>query len=252
MSKAAVASDRGSLPWLVRRAANALAGATTAAEVLDARDKATAAYDEAKRAARLASAKSAHDDIIAAAYKAQGDALEIESLAKSRLADEFDAAQACGEVAQRGRRSDLGRDGQVPTTAEIGLNGKAVYEARRIRDVIKRSPSALRQAIDVRIARGDEPSRAYLRREVFNLGALAGSRREEQRRASSLYWVNGKPVEAMSWADLSRAIARGKRELAVLERIAGHVANATPDTKVRDAISNSALAEIISKAGRMP
>jgi hypothetical protein len=38
--------------------------------------------------------------------RAQADALEIEALAKRRLADEYDAAQECGEVAtsRDGRR----------------------------------------------------------------------------------------------------------------------------------------------------
>ncbi len=89
------------LTRLIQAAAHHLTGATTAAEVLEARDKAAFAYDAAKRAARLAAAKGAHDDIIARVYRAQADALEIESLAKRRLADEYDAAQDRGEVVFR-------------------------------------------------------------------------------------------------------------------------------------------------------
>ena len=40
-------------------------------EVLDARDVATLAYDAAKAAARFAKAKGAHDELIAAAHRAQ-------------------------------------------------------------------------------------------------------------------------------------------------------------------------------------
>jgi hypothetical protein len=40
--------------------------------------------------------------LIAAAHRAQADALEIEAQAKRRLADEYDAAQDRGEVAVRG------------------------------------------------------------------------------------------------------------------------------------------------------
>jgi hypothetical protein len=36
-------------------------------------------------AAGLAKAKKAHDDLVAAAFRAQADALEIEALAKRRL-----------------------------------------------------------------------------------------------------------------------------------------------------------------------
>jgi hypothetical protein len=39
-------------------------------------------YDAAKKAARLGKAKQAHDELIAAAYRAQADALEIEAQAK--------------------------------------------------------------------------------------------------------------------------------------------------------------------------
>ena len=45
------------LPTLVDRAAAALAGARSAAEVLEARDLAALAYDVAQRAARLQRAK---------------------------------------------------------------------------------------------------------------------------------------------------------------------------------------------------
>lgn len=87
-----------SLPALVRSAATKLAAAETSAEVLDARDEAKIAYDAAKIAGRMAKAKQAHDEVITAVYRAQADALEIESLAKRRLADEYDAAQERGEV----------------------------------------------------------------------------------------------------------------------------------------------------------
>ena len=75
-----------SLAQLVRNAATSLGNARTAAEVLEAKDLAAAVYDAAKRAARLQRAKAAHDDLIAATHRAQADALEIEALAKRRLA----------------------------------------------------------------------------------------------------------------------------------------------------------------------
>ncbi|MGY4286143.1 hypothetical protein ACVWXO_005363 [Bradyrhizobium sp. LM2.7] len=67
-----------------------------------ARDRAIVADTAAKLQARLAKAKKAHDELIAAAYRAQADALDIEAQAKRRLADEYDAAQARGEVAKQG------------------------------------------------------------------------------------------------------------------------------------------------------
>ena len=107
-----------SLPQLVDHAAAALSNARSAAEVLEAKEIAAFAYDSAKRAARLAKAKGAHDELIAAAHRAQADALAIESQAKRRLADEYDSAQERGEVAGHGggRNFKVG-DSNVETTA---------------------------------------------------------------------------------------------------------------------------------------
>lgn len=79
-------TQASSLPALVREAARKLAGAETSAEVLEARHAASIVYDAAKSAARMAKAKQAHDDVIAAVYRTQADALEIEALAKRRVA----------------------------------------------------------------------------------------------------------------------------------------------------------------------
>jgi len=62
--------DTQDLPSLIDRAATMLTEAKTAAEVLEARDMASLAYDVAKRAARLQRAKNAHDDLVAAAHRA--------------------------------------------------------------------------------------------------------------------------------------------------------------------------------------
>jgi hypothetical protein len=55
------------LPLLIDRATTVLANAKSAAEVLEARDMASIAYDMAKATARLGKAKQAHDELIAAA-----------------------------------------------------------------------------------------------------------------------------------------------------------------------------------------
>ena len=79
---APISTPSQDLPSLIDRAASMLSGAKTAAEVLEAREVAGLAYDVAKRAARLQRAKSAHDDLVAAAHRAQAHALEIEARAK--------------------------------------------------------------------------------------------------------------------------------------------------------------------------
>lgn len=132
-----------SLPALIDRAASALASARTAAEVLDARDMASVAYDAAKKAARFHKAKQAHDDLLAAAYRAQADALEIEAGAKRRLADEYDAAQERGEVATVGKRSQRERLTEAPpSAADIGLSRKDIHEARIIATGKSPSPAS--------------------------------------------------------------------------------------------------------------
>ena len=119
------------LPGLIDRAATMLASAKTAAEVLEAREAAGLAYDVAKRAARLKSAKAAHDDLVAAAHRAQADALEIEAAAKRRLADEYDAAQARGDIAGLGANQH--RDEGVVVSNTLGLRRDQIHEARRLR-----------------------------------------------------------------------------------------------------------------------
>jgi len=151
------------LPGLIDRAATMLAGAKTAAEVLEAREVAGLAYDTAKRAARLSRAKSAHDDLIAAAHRAQADALEIEAAAKRRLADEYDAAQARGEVAKRGWESGVDKH-NITTSAELGLRRDQVHEARRLRDAEAAEPGLVRRTLDAKLERGEEPTRSAVRR----------------------------------------------------------------------------------------
>jgi len=152
----------GNLPGLIDRAATMLAGAKTAAEVLEAREAAGLAYDVAKRAARLKNAKAAHDDLVAAAHRAQADALEIEAAAKRRLADEYDAAQARGEVAGHGRSKV--EPANVTTAADLGLRRDQIHEARRLRDAEAADPGIVRRTLDQKLERGEEPTRSAVRR----------------------------------------------------------------------------------------
>lgn len=156
------------LPGLIERAAMMLSGAKTAAEVLEAREYAGMAFDAAKRAARLSRAKAAHDDLITAAHRAQADALEIEAAAKRRLADEYDAAQARGEVASptsnRGNQWTVSDGNGAATASELGLTRKAIYEARQLRDAEEADPGIVRRTLDAKLERGEEPTRSAVRR----------------------------------------------------------------------------------------
>jgi hypothetical protein len=153
------------LPSLIHRAANMLAGTKTAAEVLEAREIAGVAYDAAKRAARLSRAKAAHDDLVAAAHRAQAHALEIEAAAK-RLADEYDGAQARRDVGQQGARTDLVHavNEVVSSAADLGLNRREIHEARQLRDAEANDPGIVRRTLNDRLERGED-ARRFMRRK---------------------------------------------------------------------------------------
>lgn len=171
------------LPSLVDRAATTLASARSAAEVLEAHDIAGLAYDMAKRAARMAEAKGAHDTLVAAAHRAQGDALLIEARAKHRLADEYDAAQARGELAGPGNIP--GRN--VSTLAEAGLSAKLIHNARRLRDAEVADPGIVERTINAALKRGDEPTRAEVNRAVVpDYYARKVEQADEARRAAAV------------------------------------------------------------------
>lgn len=157
--------ETASLPSLVRRAADQLAKATSAAEVLDARDMANAAYDAAKSAARIARAKGAHDELIAKVHRAQADALEIEAMAKRRLADEYDAAQERGEVATRADQNLLPERKKV-SVSDLGLTHKTIHEARQIRDAERLDPGIVNRTVMERLDAGHEPTKAALRQAI--------------------------------------------------------------------------------------
>ena len=81
---AEVIEFEATLPVLIERASRTLLDARSSAEVLEARDMARVAYDAAKSAGRLEKAKEARDEVLAAIYRAQAQASEIETRAKAR------------------------------------------------------------------------------------------------------------------------------------------------------------------------
>lgn len=155
------------LPDLIDKARFALEGARTSAEVLEARDTARVAYDAAKSAGRVARAKKAHDDVLAAVYRAQADALLIEARAKMRLADEYDAAQDRGEVASAdtGRPKSVEDDNayQPATAAGLGLRRDEIHEARQLRNAERDSPGIVETTLNDMLERGEEPTKAALK-----------------------------------------------------------------------------------------
>lgn len=167
-----LSSLNDNLPSLISYAAQKLASAKNAAEVLDARGHADAAYNAAKIAARLNKAKNAHGDVVAACRRAQGDALFITAQADIRLANEYDAAQERGEVKKAGRNWDNEPviipewNNKPATAAEAGIDTKQIFHARQIRDAESANPGTIRAAIDAQLDDDDEPTRASLKRAV--------------------------------------------------------------------------------------
>lgn len=158
-----------SLSGMITKAAAALARATTAAEVFDVIQNATVVYDAARITARLKKARDAHAEIITACHKAMGDALEIEAAAKCKLADEYDAAQARGEVATHsaGNPQIVPNQNDLPlTAAQVGLSRKIVHEARKVRDAERKSPGIIRKTLSEQLSKGEAPTRADINRAI--------------------------------------------------------------------------------------
>jgi len=165
---ASLPADPGALPDLLARAVATLEGAKSAAEVLEAGYQADAVYNAAKTAEHLLRAQGAHADVIAACQKMRGDALVIEARAEVRLATEFDAAQARGEVASAGytghQNSDVPDENVTPSTADIGLSRKQVFNARQTRDAELADPGVVQRTVDAALKAGRSPTKADKKR----------------------------------------------------------------------------------------
>ncbi len=157
------AANHMPLPALIHRAISTLANAKSAAEVLEAKEIASLAYDIAKKTVRLAKAKSAADAVIKAALYAQADAMSIEAQAKRRLADEYDAAQERGEINSHGgdRKTIKFENSKLDV-----IDPNELHEAREIRDAEEVDPGIVRRTLDEAIEAGEEPTRAKVKRAV--------------------------------------------------------------------------------------
>jgi hypothetical protein len=157
MNSTALAQQPEKLPHLIERAAAALAKATTPAEFLEARNQAAFVYDAAKVvAARFPKAVQAHNEILAACRKAQGNALLIEARAMMHLADEYDAAQTRGEAPTAGRPKT-----KIIPDENNFASAKLMMTARKIRAAEKAKPGIVEKTLTA-----GEPTRARLMRAV--------------------------------------------------------------------------------------
>jgi hypothetical protein len=166
----AILHDASGLVATVERAKALLdEGDVIAAKVLAAH-----AYDNAKSAVALAERFKAGNALVDKARRLQGDALLIESRAKIRLADEWDAAKDAGLVGS-GRPKSV-PEGNGFTAAEAGLDRKEIHEARKLRDAEAKEPGIVERAIAARLSAGFNPSRANLRAAVGTASATAEER----------------------------------------------------------------------------
>lgn len=208
MNALAPIDEIASLPALIDRAASALSNARSSAEVLEAKEMASFAYDAAKRTARLAKAKNAHDELIGAAHRAQAHALEIEAQAKHRLADEYDAAQERGEV-RRPNNEKTASGAEAVSVTDLGLSHKDIHEARIIRDAEKAEPGIVRRVLDEKLEAREEPTKAALRQAVIE-AAERGIRGNFKSPAAPRVNPNYKPDA--QW-DAMLAVSAGCRDM---------------------------------------
>ncbi|MGQ2906720.1 MAG: SAM-dependent methyltransferase [Aliihoeflea sp.] len=148
-------------------------------DVIAARMLAAGAYDQAKAAGGFAERFGAAERLVDKARRLQGDALLIESRAKIRIADEYDAAQERGEVGQRTGRPKkvvaVDDDIPPPRAEDVGFSRHEIHDARKLRDAERVTPGIVERAIQARLEAGLEPSRASLRN---NIGTKTATREE--------------------------------------------------------------------------
>jgi hypothetical protein len=165
MNHIATIAPADTLPTLIDRATAALESARSSGEVLEARDMARMAYDAAKSAARIMKAKQAHDSLIADVHRSQAHALAIRARAEMRLAEEYDAAQESEHARSVGRpKSDTDKSDFVSADDVGGKN--ALQDARAFRDAEYAEPGVVQRTLDKIVERGEEPTRAALKREI--------------------------------------------------------------------------------------
>lgn len=179
------------LPSLVSRAADQLAEAKTSAEVLEAKTTAGVAYDAAKSAGRIARMKEAHDDLIQKIYRSQAQCVIIEGEAQARLADEYDLAQEKGEVQKAGqpKKSNVAGHDNTLKTADLGLTRDQIYQARKVRDVLRENPTAIEDKVNALVEQGLEPTKAAIREQLQqalkNPSAFSGNQKPEKKHVVS-------------------------------------------------------------------
>jgi hypothetical protein len=236
------------LPRLIAQAIATLDRATSAAEVLEAKAQATAAYNAAKTAAQFS---KAHESVLVACRQMQANALRIEVRANIRLADEYDAAVEDGKMAghgasKGGRGNQYGKVHDENLTKQklidVGLSKRLMHEARKVRDAEKAKPGLISKTLDAILEAGDEPTRACIKRAI-----------KPAKKSNKSDKVTSKPIRQRSAPkssekkDVILAVIATNPELsdkAVAEKVGGGVTERTVRREVEyEAIRQQAKAE---------
>lgn len=64
------------------------------------------------------------------------------------------------------KRSDVGSH-NISTSSDLGIRRDEIHEARKFRDAERESPGIIQRAINGMVERGEEPTRAALRKEAL-------------------------------------------------------------------------------------
>lgn len=166
--------ERGRVPELVSMLQTALS-LFDEGDFQKARVIADATYGVADAEARFAAKYEATKHLVPKLRQMQGDALYVETQCKIEVARAYDAAQAAGEAATRGRPKNV-PDGNVFTAEEAGLSRKEIHEARKLAAAEASDPGIARRAIEARIAQGLAPTRASLRHAIGTRSATKAER----------------------------------------------------------------------------
>lgn len=133
------------------------------------------AYDEAKAAHGFAARMKASEELIAQTNAMVAEALEIGSLAKVALANEYDKAQAAGVVATRGRPKKVAGE-DLFQLADFRLDKRVILDARKLRDAESKNPGVISRTIAILSAGGVLPTKANLRAAIGTSSASKADR----------------------------------------------------------------------------
>lgn len=144
-------------------------------DMVAARLLASGAYEQAKAAASHAQKVRVSRQLIDKARRMQADALEIESYATIRLADEVDAAQSAGQISHGGRPETV-RSTDRFSLDDIGIDKRRLHDARKVRDAERAEPGFVKRVIEARLSEGLEPSRRSISHAI---GTRSASKEEK-------------------------------------------------------------------------